>query len=130
MFFVFNKSGIELEQTGIRLVKEKGSGISDIQILGNNKVSNRNVISFDAKYDLAVKPAFSIVELRKGSPAERIGLKIGDVLLYVNYKAAHTFSLQEVIHQFYGEDNKRIRIKVERGGIPLTFVFRLESPIK
>ena len=77
-----------------------------------------------------VKPSFSIIELQKDSPAERIGLKIGDELTHLNGKPTYNYTLQELIAFFYGDDNKKIRLKVERKGIPLTFVFRLEDPLK
>lgn len=130
--FSYNRSGIELEQTGIRFIKEQDSK----HALNNRKKGNENSNSIvkrtivEAHYKLAVKPAFSIVELREGSPAERIGLKIGDVLLNINNKATYSYSLQEITHIFFGPVNKKIRLKIERNGIPLTFVFRLESPMK
>lgn len=129
--FHYNKSGIELEQSGIRVIKEKEAKIN----LQGDRLSSDNMgsgptILFDTKYKLSVKPAFKIVELRKNSPAERIGLKIGDILLYINNKATYNYNLQEIIHFFYGETNSKIRLKIERNGVPMTFVFRLESPIK
>lgn len=129
--FNYNKSGIELEQSGIRVIKQKESRINP---LGDGSSSENyatgSKIVFDTKYKLSVKPAFRIVELRKGSPADRIGLKIGDVILYINNKATYNYNLQEIIHFFYGETNDKIRLKIERNGVPMTFVFRLESPIK
>jgi len=129
--FNYNKSGIELEQSGIRVVKQKESKINQQgSISSSENISISSRIIFDTKYKLSVKPAFRIVELRKDSPAERIGLKIGDVLLYINNKATYNYNLQEVIHFFYGETGSKIRLKIERNGVPMTFVFRLESPIK
>ena len=129
--FNYNKSGIELEQSGIRVVKQKESKINQQgSISSSENISISSRIIFDTKYKLSVKPAFRIVELRKDSPAERIGLKIGDVLLYINNKATYNYNLQEVIQFFYGETGSKIRLKIERNGVPMTFVFRLESPIK
>lgn len=128
--FNYNKSGIELEQTGVRLVQEADNKTSGgISQYGENNESNTRIV-INRNYKLSVKPAYGIVELRKGSPAERIGLKIGDVLLYVNSRATHNYNLQEITRMFFGEANKKIRLKVERNGVPLTFVFRLESPLK
>lgn len=125
--FRYNNSGIELEQTGIRLVNEETP-----TVLFNYKKNSQSkeTFVFDSKRDVKIKPAFSIVELREGSPAERIGLKVGDVLLYINNNATYNYSLQELIQHFFGDINKKIRLKVERDGIPLTFVFRLEDPMK
>ncbi|MBT8393762.1 MAG: PDZ domain-containing protein [Bacteroidia bacterium] len=127
--FSYNKSGIELEQSGIRVIKEKQNKIkSDGGLSTTNNRGTR--IVFDTQFKLSVKPAFRIVELRKGSPAERIGLKVGDELLKVNNKVTYNYNLQEIIHFFYGETNSKIRLKIERNGVPMTFVFKLESPIK
>ena len=125
--FRYNNSGIELEQTGIRLVNERTP-----TVVLNDKINSQSneTYVFDSKSELRVKPAFSIVELRKGSPAERIGLKVGDVLLYINNNATYNYNLQEITQYFFGEINKKIRLKVERNGVPLTFVFRLEDPLK
>lgn len=130
--FRYNNSGIELEQTGIRFVKEKDSNFELNYGYSGDKNSNStgNTILLNTHFKLSAKPAFSIVELRKGSPAERIGLQVGDVLLSINNKATYSYNLQEITQLFYGEVNKKIRLKIERNGIPLTFVFRLESPMK
>ncbi len=125
--FRYNNSGIELEQTGIRLINKKRPTV--VINNENNSQSSKGIV-FDSKNELMVKPAFSIVELRKGSPAERIGLKVGDVLLFINNNATYNYKLQEITQYFYGEINKKIRLKVERKGVPLTFVFRLEDPLK
>ncbi len=128
--FSYNKSGIELEQTGIRLVQETDNKVIKSNELSKNNNQSNSKIIFNKAYKLSVKPAYSIVELRKGSPAERVGLKIGDVLLYINSRATHNYNLQEITQMFYDEVGTKIRLKVERNGIPLTFVFRLESPMK
>lgn len=130
--FRYNNSGIELEQTGIRLVNEKSANMSlgGENLIDDTKISGNKTFVFNSKYELKVKPSYSIVEIRKDSPAERIGLKVGDVLLYINSKATHNYKLQEITQYFYDEENKKIRLKVERNGIPLTFVFRLEDPLK
>lgn len=125
--FRYNKSGIELEQTGVRVVKERMPSVSYKQ---DDKSESGVRLVFDQNYQHKIKPAFTIVELREDSPAEKIGLKVGDLLLYINSKATYNYNLQEIIGHFYDQENKKIRLKVQRNGIPLTFVFRLESPMK
>ena len=129
--FNYNKSGIELEQSGVRVVRERQPRID---LVGDRSSSDNSgsgpKITFVPSYKLSVKPAFKIFELRKDSPAERIGLKVGDILLYINNKATFNYSLQEIIEFFYGNTNDKIRLKVDRDGKKMTFVFRLESPIK
>ena len=131
--FSYNKSGIELAHDGVRLVKErdraKASSIQNKQ-LGDGGARVSTKIVFDAGYKLRLKPAFAIVELRINSPAHRSGLKIGDIILSINNKEAYLFSLQELMHMFYGDEGKKIKLKIDREGIPLTFQFLLEDLFK
>ena len=130
--FSYNKSGIELAHDGVRLVKEEDNKILNEKssLIQNDKVSNVNSIVLDNKYKLSLKPAYSIVELRIDSPAYNAGLLINDVLLSINGKPAHQFTLQQIIHMFYDDDGKRLKLKVDRNGKLLTFNFILETPLK
>lgn len=128
--FSYNKAGIELEKKGIRLVKERQNNlkIEDVKSIEITKDGIRFVT--DAYYKYSLKPAFTVVEVRKGSPADRIGLLKGDVIISINKKDTKNLSLQEVSGYFYDEENKKIRLNIERRGVPFTFVFRLEDPLK
>lgn len=130
--FSYNKSGIELAHDGVRLVKEMNpkDNSSMYSKQHNDELKNTARIVLDVKYKLTLKPAYSIVELRKDSPADKAGLKINDVLLSINGKAAHEFTLQQIIHMFYNEEDKHIKMVVDREGSKLTFSFYLESPLK
>ncbi len=85
-----------------------------------------NVFITDS-YKYLLASAFTIVELRKNSPANKAGLKLGDVVLVINNKEAHRYSLQDIIQIFYGEEGKRISLLIDREGIQLKFNFRLEN---
>ena len=125
--FSYNKSGIEIEHTGVRLVKEAdNSFVSDRLVSGSDTESSTSIV-IDTKYKLALKPAFSIVELRQGSPAERAGLKVGDIILTINGTSTHDLELQEVVQMFYEEVGKRIKLRVDRNGVILFYQFMLES---
>jgi C-terminal processing protease CtpA/Prc len=71
--------------------------------------------------------AFTVVQLREGSPAKLAGVEIGDIILSVNGKDSHLYSLQEIIQMFYGDTGKRINLLVDRDGIRLKLQFRLEN---
>ncbi|SFZ93840.1 Aspartyl protease [Flaviramulus basaltis] len=128
--FSYNRSGIELAHEGVRLVKEIDNAI----LLGkdegpqNSQTTNSSRIVIDTQYKLSLKPAYAIVELREGSPAERAGLRIHDIILSINNKPSYNFTLQQLTQKFYGDVGTRIKLKVERNGHVVTFSFDLEKP--
>ena len=130
--FNYNKSGISIEYGDVRLVKEKDrSSFSDGRnhTSGNGASDNVPIIVVTT-YKYSFKPAFTIVELRKNSPAHIAGIKVGDIILSVNNKDSYTLSLQEMLEYFYGKDGKRIKLTIDRNGTVMSFNFKLESPLK
>jgi hypothetical protein len=125
--FYYNKSGISLEHDGVRVVKtvEQDRGISRFQSVNESVATNSLMSSGSYKYSLA--PSFKIVELRIDSPAYRAGIEVGDVILNINNKHAHLYSLQQIIQMFFDEDGKRIRLLIDRKGVQKKFEFKLES---
>ncbi|RKE98268.1 retropepsin-like aspartic protease [Ichthyenterobacterium magnum] len=124
--FYYNKSGIVLEQNGVRIVKEE-QGYVERSKEGASTGTTINVVTL---YKYALKPAYTIVELRKDSPAEKAGLLIGDIIIVINGKEAHMSSLQEINQMFRAENGKNIRIKVDRNGVITNHQFRLEDVFK
>lgn len=125
--FYYNKSGIELEHDGVRLVKEVNKNIElNPRGTDNESVAQQGII-FTGTYKYSLAPSFAIVEIRKGSPAERAGLQLGDVILSINNRHAHSYSMQQVIQLFYDETGKRIKLLVDRKGNQMVFEFRLED---
>lgn len=127
--FYYNKSGISIEYSGVRMIKEidNNSIITRFNTRSETEASTNMFIASSNSYKYSLTSAFTIVELRENSPAKKAGLKIGDIILAVNYKKAHLYSLQDVIQMFYGENGKRIKLLVDRDGIQLKFQFKLES---
>ncbi|MCB0461528.1 MAG: aspartyl protease family protein [Flavobacteriaceae bacterium] len=125
--FYYNKSGISLEHDGVRVVKtvEQDRGISRFQSVNESVATSSLMSSGSYKYSLA--PSFKIVELRIDSPAYRAGIEVGDVILNINNKHAHLYSLQQIIQMFFDEDGKRIRLLIDRKGVQKKFEFKLES---
>ncbi|MEL0652488.1 aspartyl protease family protein [Algibacter sp. TI.3.09] len=126
--FRYNKSGIELAHNGVRLVRDDTGFISPKT--KSNEVENNTKIVYSPSYKLRLKPAYVILELRVDSPAYRAGLQIGDTILSVNNKPAHQFTLQGLMELFYGDHNKRIKLKVERGDAVLSYSFKLVDMLK
>lgn len=124
--FNYNKSGISLEHSGMRVVKTSNKTAKMPYGTTNNSAGG-NIINFSESHKYALAPSFAIVELRKDSPAERAGLKLDDIILSVNNKDVHLYSIQEVTQLFYGPNGKRIKLIVDRNGVQMKFSFQLES---
>lgn len=124
--FVYNKSGIDLEQRGIRVVKDYYYNLDngrltftkDVTEYVTNNTSNQD-------YRLNVKPAFQIMKLRDNSPAKKVGLELGDIVLKINNKDVKDHSLQEVIQQLNGRTGKKMKILVDRDGRFYEYEFKL-----
>ncbi|GAA3564580.1 hypothetical protein GCM10022395_13840 [Snuella lapsa] len=128
--FSHNKSGIELAHKGVHIVKEVKYNKETVKANSDDN-SYYSIVDFKKNYNIVLKPSYVVAELRKGSPADRAGVKKGDVVLAINGKRAYELPLQELIHMFYDEDGKRIKLKIVRGGIEtLVFSFQLENPFK
>lgn len=123
--FAYNKSGIQLEHDGVRLVTEINNIPSSPAISSSSAAIKVQAVVAKPRY--VVKPAYSIGSIRPGSPAERAGLKRGDVVIGLNGRDTKNYSLQDIMSRFFGEEGKRIRLKVERNGIPIDVTFFLES---
>lgn len=128
--FSYNKSGIELAHDGFRLVKERDNLVRDNNNLPNTDNQNKTRIVFDVRYKISLKPAYTIVELRKDSPAYKAGLKTGDIILSINGKQAYHYTLQQIMHMFFDEDGKRIKLRIDRDGKFLSYTFLLEDLFK
>lgn len=126
--FNYNRSGIILEQHGLRLVKEAVQK-KTLDNYGRSNDDNTTISTVET-YSVGLKPAYTIIEVRENSPADNVGLLKGDVIVSINGKQAHELKLQEVIHYFRGKVGKMVRLKVERGNQILSVEFRLEDVFK
>ena len=126
--FSYNKVGIEVENEGIRLITEyEQNTIVKVNpgIRTNNTINVQAVFANTRKY--IIKKAYTISSVRPDSPAALVGLQKGDVIIRINGNDTMNYSLQEVIHKFYGKDGERVTIEVDRLGRNIKAVFKLKS---
>ncbi|GGN01701.1 peptidase S41 [Thermus composti] len=61
----------------------------------------------------------------KGLPAQRAGLRAGDVVLEVDGEDVTKLPLQEVVARIRGREGTKVTLKVRREGVPAPLVFEL-----
>ncbi len=120
--FLYNKSGIEIIYGGEMLVKEKRTRVNPVE--GQN---NQSITDIIYSYGLTYKPSYKISVIRHGSPAHLAGLRVGDIILEINGRAAYSMKMEEVNHIFSQKADKRIRMLVDRNGQHLNYEFILKS---
>ncbi len=124
--FNYNMSGIEVQHNGSQWVKE-----TTYNNLQGKKINVNETVfeDFNRQYSFIykLKPIFEIYAVRKDSPAEKVGLKIGDIILSINRKSSQHLSIQKIAEIFQSQEGKTIKIEVERQGQNLKFEFQLEK---
>ncbi|WP_289042944.1 aspartyl protease family protein [uncultured Olleya sp.] len=127
--FSYNKSGLQVENDGVRLVKEidVNSSGGSISVIDDNTVKVKAVVGPN-KY--VIKPSYAIKIIREGSPGDLAGLKVNDVIIYINGRSTHDMTLKELVSCFYKKAGTKLEIKVLRYGFERVFNFELKSPIE
>ena len=72
---------------------------------------------------------YEITDIRKNSAAEKADIKVGDVLLYVNGTSVDEFNLNQVNGFLNSKPGRRISFEIERNGVRIKRVFKLENQI-
>lgn len=126
--FFYNMSGITIEHSGTKLSKDvvnKPENISFLKYIENQK--DVFYVKNQLQYKYSLIPEYEIVDVRKGSPADLVGLKTGDIVLAVNGHNAHEYKLTDLNDLFYSKVGKKIKMKINRLGVEITFVFYLKK---
>lgn len=127
--FNFNMSGLDVQHEGVQWVKEAYEDRSSATSSQVSFESGDNKVVRNLKYKFELKPSYSILSIRKGSPADLAGLKEGDVIVKINSNFAHNYTLEEIKEILKSEEGKTITLEVERKGIPIKVKFQLKSII-
>ena len=124
--FQYNMSGIEIQNEGMHWVQEK----IQLQTVNINAVEfdkNGERVNSNFKYKFSLKPIYSIATIRKNSPAELCGLKMGDIIISINSVLGYKYSLQEINEILKSEEGKWLNFEIERDSKILKFKFQLKS---
>ncbi len=125
-------SGIDLQHNGMRLVSEvvkKSSATtqSDTSTLRNSNTLGEVSIVFEHYNKFSLVKSFEVAEVRENSPAGQAGLIKGDIIISINGRYVHNYSLNRVTGMLEGKEGKKIRMKVNRNNILFEFEFRLKE---
>jgi len=123
--FNYNMSGIDLVYHGQILVKEREETTFKVERGFESNDATKIVLSYDYKYRF--KPSYKINQIREGSPAHEVGLMKDDVLISINSNLAYKYKLEELMYFFYNQEDDKIRLQIERDGVPMKFEFRLRK---
>ncbi|TRX23307.1 PDZ domain-containing protein [Flavobacterium franklandianum] len=122
--FNYNKSGIEIQHHGLQWVQETVS-LETVPYAGKEIDAKANVIYSNFKYKFVLKPIYTIVNVRKNSPAAISGLQKGDIIVSINQKPGYEFTLEKIYSLLKSEEENWINFVVERDSQVLKFQFQL-----
>lgn len=128
MKFNYNMSGLEIQHQGLEWVKQSyetnGSSSSAFFNFEGEERATKNL-----SYKFELKPSYSVFSVRKESPSDLAGLKIGDEIKTINGHLCNSYTLEEINAILKSEEDRIVTIEVLRKNILLKFKFKLKNLI-
>ncbi len=121
--FNYNMSGLTIQHSGF--IASFGYNEKDRVYLSLNRVESKKTL--ELLNNFVLQPKYEISDIRPGSPADVIGLQVGDVILQVNGKKIHKYKLSALNDLFYFDEGKRIKMKIDRLGVEIEYEFYLKK---
>src|SRR5690606_41024117 len=81
------------------------------------------------QYRFVLKPSYRVSGIRKNSPAELAGVKVGDELVKINGTTAGNLSLSKIMSKLQSHPGNEVRLSLQRGEEIKQVRFRLVDPI-
>lgn len=127
--FNYNMSGLTLAYNGKKLVKKEQKEANKINFGIANQDRNQRQLFYVSNYRYVFLPVYKIDNVIPDSPAGLAGIKEDDVIVSINFKLAHEYTLQDILNLFQSKNNKRIVMKIKRDGKTMRFKFYLKRKI-
>lgn len=127
--FKFNMSGLDIRHEGVQwerdLIRLETQPYKDVPENSGAPVTPLS----EYRYKFVLKPLYSIANVRKNSPGAAAGLLTGDLLLEIDNKRTTEMDLQYINSLFMSEENRQVKVKVQRGKTILYKSLFLKDPI-
>lgn len=128
--FKFNMSGLDIRHEGMQwerdLIRLETKPYTDVKDTNTESIQ---VPLSEYRYKFVLKPVYSIVNVRKDSPGALAGLQSGDLLLEIDRKRTSEMQLQQINSIFMSEENRTVKLKVQRNGKILDKSLVLKDPL-
>ncbi len=136
--FYYNMSGIHVKygNDNTIIVTQNHNSIpsSENVNLGYNSSDSgmSSASGFSTSFTISYKilPTVEVDWLTKGSPADKVDIREGDVITKINGRNASIMGLGEIAEIFKHNPGKKIRLKLTRQGVELKKQFRLAPLIE
>lgn len=123
--FTLDMSGLEIVHSGFDFVRHRYTNFTNKGDDGGVSINFSNEVN----YLIELHANYIIDQVRPKSPAEKVGLTVGDKLLKVNGRRVGKMKLQDIKNKLQSGDGKITRLEIERAGKKIDFQFRLVDPL-
>ena len=120
--FTYNTTGITVHHAGLQWYQEELK--MDGLVMSQDLIQPKSYIT-DLKYNFKLIPIYEILNIRKNSAAEKVGLKIGDEIIKINGNSTFQMSLEKINQFLKGDHQDEVTIVVSRDGNQFTFNFKI-----
>jgi hypothetical protein len=127
--FPFNESGLYLSYQGkipIRIKKTiTNIDTRELSSGGNNILIDQS----DFVYEYKFFDKIVVHYVREGSPADKAGFAVGDVILEINGESVYNYKLNELEEKFLYKSGKNLRFLINRNGLLLKLKMNVDEQL-
>lgn len=123
--YTLDMSGLEIVHSGFEFVRHR---VTNFVERGNEGGTTIN-FSTEVNYLIELHASYVIDQVRPNSPAENVGIKVGDKLTKINGRKVGKMKLQDIKNKLQAGEDKLVKIEIERENKKMVVEFRLEDPL-